>query len=359
MFNKLELIKKKYLKNQKKILENPKNLQNIDLLKEINKLQKIVLIYEEYIQLEKEYKKIKQILSKQNYQIWDKEIIKLLETEKNNLNKKIQNKTHQLEKLLSPEQYNKEDKQNVIIEIKKGIGGQESNLFVADLFRAYKKYIEDKKWKLEIINLSSTTKEGISSVEFLINGKNVFYYLKYESGIHRVQRIPKTENKGRIHTSTAKILVIPNDDNHPKIDINWNDIRVDTFNASGPGGQSVNTTKSAVRLTHLPTGISTACQTAKSQHENKEKAFKLLINKIYYQKQSEQKQKKNQIKKDLIGKSDRSEKIRTYDYPNNKITDHRINLSIYKLNDFMEGNMDLIIKPLIDEFQQQKWKDNF
>ncbi|MDV3164677.1 MAG: PCRF domain-containing protein, partial [Candidatus Phytoplasma australasiaticum] len=271
---------------------------------------------------------------------------------------KIKNKTNQLEKLLYPEQYNAEDKQDVIVEIKKGIGGQEANLFVSDLFRAYKKYIEYKKWKLEIINLLSTSKEGISSVEFVINGKNVFYYLKYESGIHRVQRIPKTENKGRIHTSTVKILVIPNN-NHQKIEINWNDIRVDTFNASGPGGQSVNTTKSAVRLTHLPTGISSSCQIAKSQHDNKEKAFQLLTNKIYYQQQSEQKQKQNQIKKDLIGKSDRSEKIRTYDYPNNKITDHRINLSIYQLNEFMEGNIDLIIKPLIDEFQKQKWKDNF
>ncbi|MDO8053875.1 peptide chain release factor 1 ['Opuntia sp.' phytoplasma] len=358
MFEKLELIKKKYLKNQKKILENPENFQNIDLLKELNKLQKIVFVYEEYIQLEKEYQKIQKTLSKQNDQIQDQEIIQLLETEKNNLNNQIQNKTNQLEKLLSPEKYNTEDKQNVIVEIKKGIGGQESNLFVADLFRAYKKYVEDKKWKLDIINLLSTPKEGISSVEFVIKGKNVFYYLKYESGIHRVQRIPKTENKGRIHTSTAKILVIPND-NHPKIEINWNDIRVDTFNASGPGGQSVNTTKSAVRLTHLPTGISTSCQIAKSQHENKEKAFQLLTNKIYYQKQSEQKQKQNQIKKNLIGKSDRSEKIRTYDYPNNKITDHRINLSIYKLNDFMEGNIDLIIKPLLEEFQQKKWKDNF
>ncbi|MDV3182355.1 MAG: peptide chain release factor 1 [Candidatus Phytoplasma australasiaticum] len=358
MFDKLELIKKKYLQNQKKILENPKNFQNINLLKEMNKLQKIVFAYEEYIQLKKEYKTIQKTLSQTNDKILEEEIIQLAETEKNNLIIKIKNKTNQLKKLLYPEQYNAEDKQDVIVEIKKGIGGQEANLFVSDLFRAYKKYIEYKKWKLEIINLLSTSKEGISSVEFVINGKNVFYYLKYESGIHRVQRIPKTENKGRIHTSTVKILVIPNN-NHQKIEINWNDIRVDTFNASGPGGQSVNTTKSAVRLTHLPTGISSSCQIAKSQHDNKEKAFQLLTNKIYYQQQSEQKQKQNQIKKDLIGKSDRSEKIRTYDYPNNKITDHRINLSIYQLNEFMEGNIDLIIKPLIDEFQKQKWKDNF
>ncbi|MDO8167994.1 PCRF domain-containing protein [Candidatus Phytoplasma melaleucae] len=352
MFDKLELIKQNYLKWQKKILENQENLQNIELLKQMSKIQKIVFLYDEYIELKKELSQLEiELIQRQNG--YDNQMINLIKEEKKNLNQKIDQKTNILEKILFAEE--DENNQNVIIEIKRGIGGREANLFVADLFRAYMKHAESKKWKTEVIYLMNSFKNGITSVEFTIHGKNTYSWLKYESGIHRVQRIPETEKKGRIHTSTAKVLVIPNK-NELKIDINWNDIRTDTFNSSGPGGQSVNTTKSAVRLTHLPTGISVACQIAKSQHENKDKAFKLLTNKIYYQKISQQKREKNDIKKNFISKADRSEKIRTYDYSHNKIIDHRINLTINKLDMFMEGHIDLIIKPLTEELQKQKFQ---
>jgi peptide chain release factor 1 len=353
MFEEIEIIKKKYFNLKKKLEKEKKFFENIKFLKEFNTLEKIIYFYNDYIQLKEEKKKLEKMIEK----ISDKkdELFDLAIQEKNFLESKIELLNKKIRNLLFSKE--KKENTNVIMEIKGAAGGNESNLFVSDLLKAYIKYAESQKWTTEIIHLNSGIKNSIVSVEIMFGGFNVYSFLKYESGIHRVQRIPITERKGRIHTSTVKILVIPHE---PKIklDLNWNDIRIDTFNASGPGGQSVNTTKSAVRLTHLPTKISVACQIAKSQHQNKEKAFQLLKNRIYYQINNEKNKERNNIKQKILGKGERSEKIRTYNYSRNTIVDHRFNLIFYKLDLFMEGKINLIIQPLINEFNKQKLKEN-
>ncbi|WP_341266714.1 peptide chain release factor 1 [Candidatus Phytoplasma fraxini] len=353
MLKQLKLMKEKYLILQKKLTKDANNLNNIELLKQINELKKIISIYNEYLELVEENDKIKHIISQNNMQK-EKELNILFQEEQKILDIRIKEKLEHLQKILLDKE-TKNDK-SIIMEIKAAAGGNESNLFVADLFRAYVKYAENKKWKVDVINLIPGNKNGIFCVEIIIYGDNVYSCLQYESGIHRVQRVPETEKRGRIHTSTIKILVSSNTE-EKTINLNWNDIRIDTFNSSGPGGQSVNTTKSAVRLTYLPTGDSVACQIAKSQHQNKEKAFQLLKNKIFDKINHEQKQQQNNIKKKLIGKGDRSAKIRTYNYSQNRITDHRINLTLQKLDFFMEGEIDLILKPLINEFNQKQLEE--
>ncbi|MDC9031791.1 peptide chain release factor 1 [Columbia Basin potato purple top phytoplasma] len=356
MLEKLEIIKQKYLNLQKKILSDTKNLNNIELLKQINELKKIVSVYDEYLNLIKEKENLKKLITQNNLQNSqnENEFVLLFQEEKKILDTQIQEKLDKLQKKLFTKDEDKN--KNVLMEIKAAAGGSESNLFVADLFRAYIKYAESKKWKIDIINLVSGVKSGIFAVEMMIYGDDVYSFLQYESGIHRVQRVPETEKRGRVHTSTVKILVSSVLE-ETKIDLNWNDIRVDTFNSSGPGGQSVNTTKSAVRLTYIPTGDSVACQIAKSQHQNKEKAFQLLKNKVYNKIISEKQKQQNEIKKNLISKGDRSSKIRTYNYAQNRITDHRINLTLQKLDFFMEGRIDLIIEPLKEEFNKQNLKE--
>ncbi|MEZ0180122.1 peptide chain release factor 1 ['Camptotheca acuminata' phytoplasma] len=355
MFSKLKTIKEKYLSLQEEMTKNKQKLNDIKFLKKINKLEKIVFLYDEYLTLEKEYQNIKKIIENTNIKTKENDFFLLAKETEQDLKLKIEEQTEKLKKILFSE--NEDDDKNVIMEIKGAAGGNESNLFVADLFRAYNKYVENQKWKIDIINLVPGYKNGISSVEMIIYGSNVYSFLKYESGIHRVQRVPETENKGRIHTSTVKVLVTPDIEEEQNIELNWNDIRVDTFNSSGPGGQSVNTTKSAVRLTYLPTGDSVACQIAKSQHQNKEKAFQLLKNKIFNTIESEKQKKQNEVKKNFIGSGNRSEKIRTYNYAQNRITDHRINLSLQKLDFFMEGKINLIVEPLIQESQKQRLKE--
>ncbi|KXT29407.1 RF-1 domain protein [Candidatus Phytoplasma oryzae] len=357
MFEELEILKKKYLYLQKKILDNSENLRDINFLKKINYLEKIMFIYNKYNKLNSDLEKIKNILIQSRKK--DKEyneIITLAKEEEKKLENKIQQTVCELKKKIFHKE--EEEHQGTIMEIKGAAGGNESHLFVADLFRTYMKYAESKNWKTEIINFNNGLNNGISSVEVIIYGPKSYSFLKYESGIHRVQRVPSTEKQGRIHTSTVKILVIPE---QKKIDLelNWSDIRIDTFNASGPGGQSVNTTKSAVRLTHIPTKISVACQIAKSQHQNKEKAFQLLKNRIYYQISNYQHKEQNIIRKKIFGKGERSEKIRTYNYSQNKIIDHRFNLIFYKLDLFMEGKINLVIEPLIEEFNKKKLKTEF
>ncbi|WP_153369000.1 PCRF domain-containing protein [Candidatus Phytoplasma sacchari] len=354
MFEEIDIIKKKYFDFKKKISENHKDFINIDLLKKIHNLEKIILLYDEYILLKKEEKKIIEIIKNDKNE--DNELIILAKEELKILRDRIQKTNLQLkEKIFSKKE---EEYNGVVIEIQGAAGGNESHLFAADLFRAYMKYSENKKWKTEVVNYNTGFKNGFSFIEFLIYGKDVYSFLKYESGIHRVQRVPITEKKGRIHTSTVKILVIP-EQKKINLDLNWKDIRVDTFNASGPGGQSVNTTKSAVRLTHLPTKISVACQIAKSQHQNKEKAFQLLKNRIFYQISNFQHEKQNIIKKKVFGKGERSEKIRTYNYSQNKIVDHRFNLTFYKLDLFMDGKINIVIDHIIEEFNKKKIKKEF
>ncbi|WP_050337244.1 peptide chain release factor 1 [Candidatus Phytoplasma phoenicium] len=350
MFEQLEMIKQKYLNLQNKMLQNNNYLKDVNFLKKFRELEKIVEVYNQYLQLKEEEEEIQQILKSNQYQN-DADLLLLGQEEYNVLQQKRNNILEKLQMFFLSKEEN--DEKNIIMEIKGAVGGDEANLFVADLFRAYTRYAESQKWKIEIINLIPGLKNGISFLMAMIYGKELYSFFKYESGVHRVQRVPLTEKQGRIQTSTIKVLITPNVEK-TQIELNWNDIRIDTFNASGPGGQSVNTTKSAVRLTHLPTSISIACQIAKSQHQNKEKAFQLLKNKIFYHMSSQEQQIQNDIKKNLIGKGERSEKIRTYNYVQNRVTDHRYNLTLQKLDLFMEGKIDLLIKPLIMEFNKKQ-----
>jgi peptide chain release factor 1 len=217
----------------------------------------------------------------------------------------------------------------------------------------YSKFAETQGWKIEVLSATEGAMGGFTSIEFLISGDHVYSMLKYEAGVHRVQRVPETESQGRIHTSTATVIVMPEAE-EVEINISWNDIRFDTFNSSGPGGQSVNTTYSAVRLTHIPTGIAVASQEGKSQHENKDKAYRLLVTRIYDQYLQEQAEKEGEARLSMVGKGSRSEKIRTYNYPQNRVSDHRINLTVQRLDAIMEGKLELILEPLQNEIQKRK-----
>jgi peptide chain release factor 1 len=281
----------------------------------------------------------------------DKGIVEMAEMELEGLPEAIDALEDALKILLLPKDPN--DDKNVIVEIKGAAGGDEGNLFAGDLFRMYSRYAEQNHWKIEVLNAMEGAMGGFTSLEFMVSGENVHSQLKYESGVHRVQRVPETESQGRIHTSTATVLVMPEAE-EVEIDISWNDIRFDTFNSSGPGGQSVNTTKSAVRLTHIPTNIAVACQEGKSQHENKDKAFRLLKTRIYDMFLQEQMDKETSQRRALVGRGDRSEKIRTYNYPQNRVTDHRINLTLQRLDAIMEGRLELVLEPLLNEFQRRQ-----
>ena len=245
------------------------------------------------------------------------------------------------------------DNKDVIVEIRPAAGGDEAGLFAAEIFRAYRNYAERKNWKLEILDLSSGVKGGIKEAIFSLSGDNVFSVMKYESGVHRVQRVPATEASGRIHTSTITVAVMPEAE-EIDMELKPSELKFDVFRSSGPGGQSVNTTDSAVRVTHIPTGISVACQIEKSQHRNKETALRILRSKIFKMKQDEEQAKMSETKRAQIGSGDRSEKIRTYNFPQSRITDHRFNISVFKIEEMMEGNFDLLHHPIIEEEKKRK-----
>jgi peptide chain release factor 1 len=241
------------------------------------------------------------------------------------------------------------------MEIRGAAGGDEGNIFAGDLFRMYTRYCEERGWKIEILDANESSAGGYSFVSFMVRGKKVYSELKYESGAHRVQRVPSTEASGRVHTSTATVLVMPEAD-EVDVKINLNDVKIDTYRASGAGGQHVNKTDSAVRLTHLPTGVVVACQEGRSQHENKDKAFAMLRTKIYDKLQQENEARVGAERKSKVGTGDRSEKIRTYNYPQNRVTDHRISLTIQQLDRIVNGDLEDIIGALINEDQRQKIK---
>ena len=245
------------------------------------------------------------------------------------------------------------DEKNAIIEIRAGTGGLEASLFAGDLFEMYQKVASNNRWKTEIINISSSDAGGYKEVVLSVSGKNVFSKLKFESGVHRVQRVPKTEAQGRVHTSAATVAVLPEAE-EVDIKIDENDLRVDVFRSSGPGGQSVNTTDSAVRITHLPSGIVVSQQDEKSQHKNKAKALKILRSKLYEFERSKLEQERSTARKSQIGSGDRSERIRTYNFPQGRVTDHRINLTIHKLNDFLSGD---VFSEITDALQLQYQTD--
>ncbi len=351
MFKRLDLTEKRYNEITESLI-NPKITSDISkmtsLLKEQKGLEKIVFAYQNYKKLTEQLKELESILEED-----DEEIVAMAELEKDSIEDNLEGILQELKILLLPK--DPDDDKNVIVEIKGAAGGDEANIFAGDLYRMYSKYAEERHWKIEILNTMFGTMGGFSAIEFIISGENVYSTLKHESGVHRVQRVPETESQGRVHTSTATVLVMPEAE-EIEVDISWNDIKFDTFNSSGPGGQSVNTTYSAVRLTHLPTGIAVACQEGKSQHENKDKAYRLLVTRIYDKFKNEQLQKEGEKRQSLVGRGFRSEKIRTYNYPQNRVTDHRINLTIQRLDAIMEGKLDLVLEPLLNEIQSEKLK---
>ena len=278
-------------------------------------------------------KDLEQILQDQTS---DKEIIEMAQKDLEDLAKKRKNNENQLKIFLLPR--DEDDDKNAIVEIRAGTGGLEASLFCSDLFKMYEKVCSKKKWQLEIINISKSEAGGFKEVIFSVNGNDIYSYLKYESGVHRVQRIPETETQGRVHTSAATVAVLPEAE-EVDIQIKESDLRIDVFRAGGPGGQSVNTTDSAVRITHLPSGVVVSQQDEKSQHKNKAKALKILRSRVYEAEKRKKDLERSSNRRSQIGTGDRSERIRTYNFPQGRVTDHRINLTLHKLDEFLSGEI--------------------
>ena len=314
--------------------------------REQNELTPIVETYEEYKKAVEELEEAK-VLSKEE----DKEIREMAQMELEELEPKIQNYLDRLELLLVPKDPN--DSHNAILEIRGAAGGDEGNIFAGDLYRMYVKYAESQGWKVEVMEAEESEAGGFSLISFNVIGDGVYGKLKYESGSHRVQRVPKTETQGRVHTSTATVLVMPEME-EVDVQINKSDLRIDTYRASGAGGQHINKTDSAVRITHLPTGIVATSQDGRSQHDNRDKAMKALVARVYDYFQSQQTEAIDSERKSKVGTGDRAEKIRTYNYPQNRVTDHRIGLTIQQLDRIIEGKLDDIITALINEDQRLK-----
>jgi peptide chain release factor 1 len=301
--------------------------------KEYSDLGNIIFDARSYLKFENERKELEQILLDKSS---DSEMMSLAEKELDILKQKKIDYANKLKIFLLPK--DEDDSKNAIVEIRAGTGGLEASLFCLDLFKMYEKVCSKKKWKLEIISISKSEAGGFKEVIFLVNGSDIYSYLKYESGVHRVQRVPTTETQGRIHTSAATVAVLPEAE-EVDIQIKESDLRVDVFRAGGPGGQSVNTTDSAVRITHLPTGVVVSQQDEKSQHKNKAKALKILRSRVYESEKRKKDQERADNRKSQIGSGDRSERIRTYNFPQGRVTDHRINLTLHKLEEFLNGEI--------------------
>ena len=310
---------------------DPKQFANKS--KEYANLGNIILTAKEYINFDNEKKDLEQILQDQTS---DKEIIEMAQKDLEDLDKKRKKNENQLKIFLLPK--DEDDDKNAIVEIRAGTGGLEASLFCSDLFKMYEKVCSKKKWQLEIINISKSEAGGFKEVIFSVNGNDIYSYLKYESGVHRVQRIPETETQGRVHTSAATVAVLPEAE-EVDIQIKESDLRIDVFRAGGPGGQSVNTTDSAVRITHLPSGVVVSQQDEKSQHKNKAKALKILRSRVYEAEKIKKDLERSSNRRSQIGTGDRSERIRTYNFPQGRVTDHRINLTLHKLDEFLSGEI--------------------
>ena len=301
--------------------------------KEYSSLGGIIKIAREYLKFESEKKDlVNMVQDKLN----DKDIVELAQKDLNELIKKKEKYENELKVFLLPK--DEDDNKNAIVEIRAGTGGLEASLFCADLFKMYEKVCSKNKWKLEIINISKSEAGGFKEVVFLVNGNDIYSYLKYESGVHRVQRVPKTETQGRVHTSAATVAVLPEAE-EVDLEIKESDLRIDVFRAGGPGGQSVNTTDSAVRITHIPSGVVVSQQDEKSQHKNKAKALKILRSRVYEAEKRKKDQERSSNRRSQIGTGDRSERIRTYNFPQGRVTDHRINLTLHKLEEFLSGEI--------------------
>jgi len=342
ILEKIEEIEKK--------LSEPERKDYVFLLEEYKKLKPIGEKINEFLKIEKEIEEIENMEKEEK----DKEMIELIENEKKELLMKREEIKKEIKKLLIPK--NLDDEKNAILEIRAGAGGEEAALFARDLLKMYLKYAESKGYKVSITDIHETDLGGIKEAVLLIEGKNAYGNFKYESGVHRVQRIPITEASGRIHTSTSSVTVLPEFEDI-EVEINPNDLKIEVKRASGPGGQHVNVTDSAVRITHIPTGIVVQCQDERSQHKNKAKALRILKARIYeYEKEKREKEVQERRKKQ-IGTQERSEKIRTYNFPQNRVTDHRINLTIYNLEEILEGKIDEIIEKLREKEEEEKLKE--
>ena len=351
MFHKLEQVEQRYTEvrnylSDPKVISNQPEFQKLS--KEYSDLTDIVEAYRAYKKLLSEIDDNKELLNDADEELRDmaKAELQRLSEEKDLLEQKVKI-------LLLPKDPN--DDKNILLEIRAGTGGDEAALFVADLFRMYSRYAERQGWKVEIMSESPTGIGGFKEIVSLIEGKGVYSKLKFEGGVHRVQRVPKTETQGRIHTSAVTIAVLPEVED-VDVQVNANDLRIDTFCSSGPGGQSVNTTYSAIRITHMPSGLVVSCQDEKSQTKNKAKALKVLRARLYDKMMLEQQNELSKTRKGMVGTGDRSERIRTYNFPQGRMTDHRINLTLYRLDTVMEGDIEEVVDSLITHYQAEVLK---
>lgn len=354
MYDKLDFILEKYEELSLKV-SDPEVISDQAVwqksMKDMSEMEPIVNKYREYKKTVEGLKDTKEMLGDSGM---DEELRELAKLELAELEEKEETLSSELKILLLPKDPN--DDKNVILEVRAGTGGDEAGLFGSDLLRMYMRYAERRGWKTEMMDVNDTGIGGIKEAVILIKGKGAYSRLKYESGVHRVQRVPETESSGRIHTSAATVAVLPEIDD-VEVELNVSDVRVDVYRASGNGGQCVNTTDSAVRLTHVPTGLVVTCQDEKSQIKNKEKAFKVLRARLYDLKLQEQNKEISESRKSQVGSGDRSERIRTYNFPQGRVSDHRIGLTLYKLDYFLDGDLDEIIDGLITSDQAEKMKN--
>lgn len=347
----LHLKLEKLLERQEELeglLADPETINNQNKFKELSQeyaeIKPIVSCFEKYIEVAKQIENSREML-KEN----DKEIQQLAIEELKKIELEAEELQNKLQLLLLPKDPN--DKSNLFIEIRAGTGGEEAALFAGDLMRMYVRYAEIRKWEIEYISVSESDLEGYKEVIMRVIGDGAYSRLKFESGAHRVQRVPETESQGRIHTSACTVAILPEVELIDEVNINTADLRIDTFRASGAGGQHVNKTDSAIRITHIPTNTVVECQDERSQHKNKARAMSLLQARLLDAKRELQQNEEAENRRSLVGSGDRSERIRTYNFPQGRITDHRINLTLYQLDDFIEGNIDIVIDPLINEHQ--------
>ncbi|NLX87527.1 MAG: peptide chain release factor 1 [Clostridiales bacterium] len=355
MLEKLDFLTDKYKDLSKKI-SDPEIIANNTVwtkyVKEHAEIEPVVTKYQQYKKTVSELAEAREMLADAKDK--DKELEDLIKSEIAELSDRKEALEEELKVLLLPKDPN--DEKNVFVEIRAGTGGEEAALFAGTLFRMYNRYAERRGWKAEIISANETNIGGFKEVVFMLEGKGAYSRLKYESGVHRVQRVPTTESGGRIHTSAATVAVLP-EAQEVDIEINPNDLRIDVFRSSGHGGQSVNTTDSAVRITHLPTGLVVSCQDEKSQLKNKEKALKVLRARLLDMEIARQNEEIAQSRKSQVGSGDRSERIRTYNYPQGRVTDHRIGLTLYQLESFLDGDLDEMIDALVTSDQAEKLKN--
>ncbi len=334
-------------------LARPETTSNRDkyvrLMKDRSGLAELVETYREYLKVEKDLEEAGSLLEDS-----DPDVRTLAREEGAELSGRKEELEKRLMVLLLPK--DPLDDKNILLEIRAGTGGEEAGLFAAELFRLYSRYAESRQWKTEVLSKNETGLGGFKEIIFSVSGQKVYSRLKFESGVHRVQRVPETETQGRIHTSAVTVAVLPEPDD-VEVKINEGDLKIDVFRSSGPGGQSVNTTDSAVRITHLPTGLVVSIQDEKSQHKNKAKALKVLQARLLERQTAEQKAAISAERKNMVGSGDRSERIRTYNYPQNRLTDHRIGLTLYKLETIMQGGLDLVIEPLVAHMNAESVKE--